>query len=393
MAGTKRITRQALKTIGIGEVLWDGELKGFGARRQKDAVTFFLKRRFEGLQLWMTIGQMGNPWTLDSARAEALRRVLAIADGVDPRKQAHSADITLKEGLEQFLQIHGPKLKERTRCEYERLCVKDIVPRLGKFGVNEDLTAEIEKFHGELCKTPRKANTILAVLSKFFNWAEEGNLRREGKNPCSRIKKYRETRRQRFLSSTELKRLGRTLDKCEDDGSVSVFALAAVRLLIFTGARLSEILTLKWSYVDLERGRLLLPDSKTGAKVIRLNKAALAVLEAVPKVAGNTYVVVGDRQGAHLVGLQKVWQRIRKAAGIEDVRLHDLRHSFASVAAETGASLSVIGKLLGHSSVQTTGRYAHLTEQSIDKANEEVGEQIFGAMSLSEAEQLQHSEG
>lgn len=386
---TKRITRQALKKIGAGEILWDGELKGFGARRQKDAVTFFLKCRFKGKQRWVTIGRMGNPWTLETARTEALRRMVAITEGVDPGKSAaNSEGVTLREGLERFINEHGPKLKEKSRYGYRLLCENSIVPRLGTLELDDadELTREISKFHRDLAATPRKANYVLMVLSSFFNWAEENGLRAKGTiNPTIAVKRYRENKRDRFLSSKEMQRLGEVLAKVEADGSENQFALAAVRLLVLTGARLGEILTLKWAYVDKERARLRLPDSKTGAKIIRLNAAALAELEAVPRVAGNEYVIVGDCKGKHFRGMQKVWQRLRKAAEIEDVRLHDLRHSFASVGVEKGMSLPVIGKLLGHSQVKTTSRYAHLTDTSVDRANEDIGAEIESVLGSSAA--------
>lgn len=378
---SNRLTRVALKKMKSGQTVWDGELKGFGARCQKSAITFFLKCRYRGRQRWVTIGRLGSPWSLESARREALRLLLGIADGNDPASGFRGGDgTTVKEGIEQFLKEHGPKLKPRTRAEYKRLCDQVLIPKLGKLLVDEDLRREVGRLHGGLARTPRKANLALMVFSSFISWAEKNRLRAEGQNPCRGVTKYRESKRERYLSAEELGRIGATLAKREAAGSESPFSIAAVRLLILTGARLQEILTLKWSYVDLARGQLRLPDSKTGAKVIRLNGAALAVLTAVPKVRKNDYVIVGDRNGRHLVNLQKPWGRIRKDAKLPDVRLHDLRHSFASVAADQGASLPMIGKLLGHSQSQTTARYAHLADDPIVRLNEEVGAQIAKAL-------------
>lgn len=390
---SSKLTRTALKNLGPGEILWDAELKGFGARRQKDCVTFFLKCRFNGRQRWVTIGRMGNPWTLATARAEVLRRLTGIADNIDPRRNTQTNSLTVKEAIALFLAEHGPKLKPKTLADYKRLFDKDITPKLGKFSLAEDLSREAAKLHADLSKTPRKANLLLMVLSSFFAWTERAKLRPKGLNPCEGITKYRETKRERFLSTEELKAVGEALSKCEADGTEHPFALAAIRLLIFTGARVNEILSLKWSYVDKQRACLRLPDSKTGAKIIRLNKAAMSELQAIPRIDGNAHVIAGDRKGRHLDGLRKPWQRIRKLAGIEDVRLHDLRHSFASVAAEGGASLGVIGKLLGHTQVTTTGRYAHLTEATVDRANEVVGDHILGVLGQSKgAAKLQQTE-
>ena len=381
----RKISKQALKSIAPGETLWDTDLKGFGARRQKDCVSFFLKCRYRGRQRWVTIGRLGQPWTVETARAEVLRRLSGIADGIDPRRSTPTSSLTIAEGFQRYLIEHAPKLKPRTLEEYQRLANNDIVPALGTLHVDEDVTPDIVRFHTKLANTPRKANFALVLLSGFFTWAEEASLRPEGKNPCTGITKYRETKRERFLNTKELKRLGEVLAQCEATSSESAFTLAAIRLLILTGARRNEILTLKWAYVDKQRAQLRLPDSKSGAKIIRLSKPALAELSAIPKVKGNDYVIVGDKKGRHLVNLQDPWQRIRKAAGIEDVRLHDLRHSFASVAAEGGASLGIIGKLLGHTQVVTTGRYAHLTEATVDQANEDVGERISDVLRPSNA--------
>src|SRR5262245_6583649 len=142
--------------------------------------------------------------------------------------------------------------------------------------------------------------------------------------------------------------------------------------------RLSEVLTLKWEFIDFERATVRLPDSKTGAKTLYLNAPALAILSELPRVEGNPFVIVGERKGVRLINLQKPWRRIRKAAGLDDVRLHDLRHSFASVGAASGMSLPTIGALLGHSQPQTTNRYAHLAADPLRTASETIAAQIAG---------------
>jgi integrase len=170
------------------------------------------------------------------------------------------------------------------------------------------------------------------------------------------------------------------LRQAEKDKSCSPWVIAAIRLLIFTGARRNEILTLRWEHVSKEHGCLMLPDSKTGRKAVRLNPPALDVLDALPRLEGNPYVICGEKAGQHLVNLEKPWRRIRKAAKLEDVRLHDLRHSFASVAASGGQSLIVIGKMLGHSQPATTARYAHLADDPVKAASDAVGRHIAAAM-------------
>jgi len=367
----------AIRKLKSGETIWDGELRGFGARRQADSVSYFLKCRFEGNQRWVTVGRHGNPWTLDGARKRALEILVDAKNGIDPRGGGEApGGVTLREALKRYMREHGTKLKPRTAQLYQGLVDNVLVPEVGEERVAEIERATIETLHRKLKETPRKANTTIAVLSSFFGWAEDENLREEGKNPCKRIKRYKERKRERYLNADELTRLGKVLAEVEQEGSERPFAVAAIRLLILTGARLGEILGARWSYVDLARGELRLPDSKTGEKVIRLNEAACDVLNGIPRVVGNPYVIVGIIKGKPMVNLHIPWEKIRHNAGLDEVRLHDLRHSFASVAAESGASLPMIGTLLGHTRVETTARYAHLQEKPVRDLNEGVGKRL-----------------
>jgi len=247
---------------------------------------------------------------------------------------------------------------------------------------------DIAKLHHELGDTPYQANRTLALLSKFFDWAEKRGLRPDGSNPCRHIEKYREGRRERFLSQAELARLGDTLREAEQVKSCSPWVIAAVRLLTLTGARLNEILSLQWEHVSEEHECLMLPDSKTGRKAIHLNAPALALLQSIPRLEGNPFVICGERAGRHLVNIEKPWRRIRKAAKLDDVRLHDLRHSFASVAASGGQSLVVIGKMLGHSQPATTARYAHLADDPVKAASDAVGRHIAAAMEAGRSSEI-----
>jgi integrase len=283
--------------------------------------------------------------------------------------------------LDQFMAEHvRSKLKTSTAREYERTARLYIVPRVGRRPIGELKRQDIAKLHHELNGTPYQANRTLALLSKFFGWAEKHGLRPDGSNPCRHVEKYREGRRERFLSQAELARLGDALREAEQDKSCSPWAIAAIRLLTFTGARRNEILTLRWEHVSEEHGCLMLPDSKTGRKAVHLNPPALDVLDAIPRLEGNPYVICGEKAGRHLVNLEKPWRRIRAVAKLDDVRLHDLRHSFASVAASGGQSLVVIGKMLGHSQPATTARYAHLADDPVKAASDAVGRHIAAAM-------------
>jgi integrase len=179
-----------------------------------------------------------------------------------------------------------------------------------------------------------------------------------------------------MLSADEFGRLAEALRASDR----SPYVVAAVKLLIFTGARLSEVLGLRWEWIDFERGEARLPDSKTGAKTLHLPAPALAVLADLPRVEGNPYVIVGHIRGAHLVNIEKPWRAIRKAADLHDVRLHDLRHAFASVAASSGMGLPIIGKMLGHTQAATTHRYAHLASDPVKAAAAAVAGKIADAM-------------
>ena len=234
--------------------------------------------------------------------------------------------------------------------------------------------------HYEMRGIPISANKVLGVLSKLFNWAEKHGLRTPGENPCRHIDKYPERKGERFLAPSELSDLGNALTATDQN----IYVVAAIRLLLFTGARLNEILSAQWDWVDLDRGTIRLPDSKTGAKTLYLNAPSLAVLGALPRVADNPFLIVGGKPSSHLVNLQKPWQAIRAAAGLEDVRLHDLRHTFASVGVGGGASLAMVGALLGHSQPQTTDRYAHLAADPMRAASDAIAKRI--AASLAPAE-------
>jgi integrase len=392
-----RITKRAVdaaKARTADSYLWDRELPGFGlkvtpAARKVYLVQYRLGGR-KGRTRRVTIGQHGE-LTPTGARAEAKRLLGEVAAGRDPAagRDTTRADRSLAVVLEKFMAEHvRPKLKPNTAREYERTAGLYIVPRLGRRPIGDLKRQDIAKLHHELASTPYQANRTLALLSKVFGWAEKHGLRPDGSNPCRHVEKYREGRRERFLSQTELARLGDALREAEQTNSCSPWAIAAIRLLTLTGARRNEILTLQWEHVSEEHGCLMLPDSKTGRKAVRLSPPALALLQAIPRLEGNPYVICGERAGRHLVNIEKPWRRIRKAAKLEDVRLHDLRHSFASVAASGGQSLVVIGKMLGHSQPATTARYAHLADDPVKAASDAVGRHIAAAMDGSNSGEL-----
>ena len=219
----------------------------------------------------------------------------------------------------------------------------------------------------------------------MFNKAGDWGLVPEGSsNPCRYTVIYKEPPRERFLTEEEFRRLGRVLREAEADGVIPAQAVAAIRLLMLTGCRRNEILALRWKEVDLAAGELRLADTKTGARTIALSPEAVRVLAGLPRVRGNPWVVPGTAAGTRLCDISPSWQLVRARAGLEDVRLHDLRHSFASRALALGESLPTIGKLLGHARIETTARYAHLARDSVDasaaRVAASIGADILGSV-------------
>ncbi|MEQ1613289.1 MAG: tyrosine-type recombinase/integrase [Hyphomicrobiaceae bacterium] len=364
-----RITKTSVDSLGPGQEIRDTELKGFGARCQLKGVSYFVHSKINGRLRRVTIGKHGSPFTAETARKEATKLLLAIRSGEDPLAKRHSAranQMTLAAAGEAFFLAHGSKLKPRTLIEYKGLMAGRLVPRLGKVPIRTLSYSDIASAHAAWAKTPRHANHALALLSKLLNWAEDAGLRDRNSNPCGQVKRYRENKRERYLTMKELAHLGEVLTAAELSNEINRYVIAAVRLLLLTGARLGEILTLKWSYIDLERRRIHLPDSKTGAKTLILGDAAITLLDGLGQTQGNPYVLPGNADGSHLVGIHGPWAKLRVLAGIPDVRIHDLRHSYAAFAVDAGGSLPVIGKLLGHHSPQTTARYAHVAPAPAD---------------------------
>jgi integrase len=385
-----KITKRSVDTLRPAPnwsevILWDSDLAGFGVRVQRgDTKTYILKYRVgtgRGAPVRkLTIGRHGSPWTPAQARAEAWRLLGLVAQGKDPasaKAEARAAP-TVADFAARFLVEHTEaKRKPSTAAEYQRLLNRIILPALGKRKMADVDRADITKLHHANRAAPYQANRMLAVLSKMMNLAERGGLRPDGTNPCRHIERYAEKKRERMLSAEELARLGDVL--AQYDGSP--YYAAAIKLLVFTGARVGEILSLRWQWIDFERGEARLPDSKTGAKTIHLPPPALAVLGELPRISDNPHAIVGRVAGAALVNLEKPWRAIRKRAGLEDVRLHDLRHAFASVAAASGMGLPIIGKMLGHTQAQTTQRYAHLASDPVKAAAATVAGKIAAAMS------------
>ena len=304
----------------------------------------------------VTIGPHGAVTPAD-ARTRAAEIISDARAGKDPAawNRPDAKAPTMRELGKRFLDEYvASHCKPSTAAEYRRSVELFVGPRIGRRRVPDIQRSDIAALHHDMRETPYQANRTLGVLSKIFNLAELWGLRPDGSNPCRHVKRFREDRRERFLSDAEYQRLGATLRKIERDGSETASATAAVRLLMLTGCRLSEIQKLRWEHVNLETGELRLPDTKTGAKVVHLGDPAIAVLRGIDREDGNPWVIAGRKPGSHLTDMQHPWRRIRARAGLDDVRIHDLRHSFASGGLLVGEGLPKIGKLLGHTQVQTT---------------------------------------
>src|SRR5262249_12315997 len=323
---TKRTVDQ-LAPSSRDVLLGDKEVKGFGLRcRSSGAKHYVLKMRVGGRQRWITIGRHGSLWTPDTARREALRLLGLRAAGQDPAmdRDRQKGAITIAELGARFLQEDvSQHCKPRTAYEYRRAVQLFIEPALGCHRVSDLLRADVAQFHHDLRDRPYQANRALGVLSKMMNLAEAWGLRPDGSNPCRHAKKYREDKRERYLTKEELQRLGAVLADAQTKAIESPFAIAAIGLLVLTGARLTGILNLRWECGDLENEVLRLADSKTGAKLIYLNAAAINLLRTMPRMSGNPYVIAGKNHGARLINLQKPWRRIRAKANLADVRIHD----------------------------------------------------------------------
>jgi len=370
----------AINPTGQDVVIWDSSLPGFGLRAKSSGVkTFVIQyRNRSGRSRRLSIGNLGKV-TLDQARKEAVRLMGLIATNQDPaeERQMLLRGETIEQLADVYMREHcAGRCKPRTIEANTWLFNRIVKPRLGKRKLLDLRPVDIAKMHADLQSTPYNANRALGLLRAMLNCAERWEMIPRGSNPASIIKPYPERKRERFLSADELERLFTALDTAEAEEKIDIYEAAAIRLLIYTGCRLSEITTLEWASVDLDKARIIFEHHKTdkyGNKIIPLNAPALKVLTDLPRVPKNPYVIVGGKEGKHLINLQKPWRALRKTAQLDDVRLHDLRHSFASFAVGAGISLAIIGGLLGHRSVQTTARYAHLANDPLKQASDIVG--------------------
>ncbi len=377
----------ALKPSEKDKLYWDDSLAGFGIKvTPKGKKSYVYQYRLGGRRgrtKRVSLGVHGAV-TTEQARRDAVKISGQVAQGIDVAedKRKKNTSLRLSEVMDVFFREHvNIKLKLSTQRDYEGLVRLHIKPALGNIKIDELNRSDIARFHNRMKNTPYYANRALALLSKLMSWSEGHGYRSIGSNPCIGLEKYHEKKRERFLNDAELHKLGMAITKLEESGNISEYAAAAIHMLLFTGCRLQEILKLKWDEVDDARGLLRLTDTKTGQRNVIINASALEVLQGVKRIEGNPYVFCGHKPGQPIIELRKSWKRVCMVAEIDNVRLHDLRHTHASVAIAAGYSLPVIGSLLGHTQPQTTARYSHLSESPARIASESVGEHLNRVMS------------
>jgi integrase len=356
---------------------FDDALAGFAVRvSPKGAKAFLVQGRVNGKTVRHALGRFPivSP---EEARRRARLILSDMAGGMAPEKPRDA--VLVGAVLDEWLNVHvGLKLKPRTALDYRKIVAQVLRPELGNRPIEAVERTEIAALHHARRGTPRRANYIIAVARSFFSYAEDAGHRPSDTNPAKRIRAYPENRRERFLSNDEIGRAAAAITAAQRAGKVSGYAAAGLLLCMLTGARQGEIKWLRWREVDFERRLLLLEDSKTGRRPIYLSEPALVILRALPRVIGNDYVIVGDKVGEPYQRLSNAWIKIRATVGLDDVRLHDLRHTFASVGASEALSLPMIGRLLGHTVPATTQRYAHLAADPVREANERIGMRIAG---------------
>ena len=403
---TQRLSKRTVDALKPGGLIWDADVTGFAVRCQQKAKVYVLKYRIAGRQRWYTIGKHGSPWTPEKARMEAKRLLGLVADSKDPAEVREYAakDITVSELCDIYmaeapfiiLPKKGRPKKESSLAIDKSNIERHVKPLLGKKRVRALTRNDIERFqqdvasgktaidektgpHGRARVTGGKgtAARTTALLGGIFTFAVKRGYRAD--NPVKGVDLFKSDPRTRFLNADEMACLGDALGEAEGNGT-SETVIAAIRLLILTGCRKSEILELRWEWVDFEGSCLRLPESKAGAKVIPLGAPALELLATLPRIEGNPHVLPGEKEEGHLIGLPKAWAKIKKQAGLHDVRLHDLRHSFATVAVAGGDSLYLVGKLLGHKESRSTEVYAHAQQDPLRAVADRAANKIVAAM-------------
>lgn len=380
----KKLTKTAVDALayqGTGNAAcyaWDAELKGFGVRvypggRKAFVVTY----RSGGRKRFLTLGTYGKDMTPEQARKAAVRVLGQVASGNDPaeEKQREARGETVRDLCKTYMERHG--LLKKSAKEDQRRIDKYLIPTWGSLKAAAVKRADVATLHAKIGKAaPYEANQALALIGKMFELARHwGFVPDQHPNPARGIDRFKEHKRDRWVTPEELPRLVKAINE-----EANASARYALWLYLLTGARKSELLQAEWSHLDWTREELRIPDTKAGrVHYIPLSSPALALLREIDRQADNPYIFPGAKDGAHLVNINKPWNRVRKAAGVEDVRLHDLRRTVGSWLAQAGNSLHLIGRVLNHSNQSTTAVYARFGEDSVRAALEQHGARIMGA--------------
>jgi integrase len=398
-----KVTKRSVESLPTGDraaVWYDDKLAGFGVRVMPTGRRFYFARYRNqyGRSRWFTIGEHGKV-TADAARAKAQRLLQTVAvDGSDPsgEREAFRAAPAVNDLLDRYIKEHIQRRnRARTQASFKGIVDRDIRPELGHIKVAAVTRQDMHKFHAARASTPRQANLILAVCSKAFSLAEIWEMRPEGSNPCRKIERYPERHRERFLTAKELGRLGATLRHAETEGLAwksggrtlyRRVVTGAIELLLYTGCRLSEVLNLRWEHIDFGAGAITLPETKSGRpQLVTMNAPARQVLKVLFEAnnGGSEWVlpsVSNPKQPISKSGIEAAWQKIRIAAQIEDVRMHDLRHTVGTYAGQSGANAFLVRDLLRHKNLAMTGRYVNRADSPVRTLSDQVGERIAAAM-------------
>ncbi len=372
MSSAIKLTKRIIDSLipeKVWDVRWDSELAGFGIRLYSGGKkSFVLSYRLMGQKKLMVIGGYGA-LTLDEARNIAKIKLAELIQGQNPAKDSNklSKNKTMTDFSNQYIENYAKKHK-KTWAEDQRRIEKNILPSLKNRAIKSITRNDILSIHNKMGATaPYEANRTLRLLSKMFELAKDWNyLDHSDGNPAKGIKLFKEEKRDRWLTHNELPQLIEAVDKEQN-----LYARIAIWLYLLTGVRKTELLTAKWSDIDFERKELRLSDTKAGrVHYVPLSEAAMDLLSRVPRLQDNPYIIPGHIAGKHLVNISKPWNRIRKAANLEDIRLHDLRRTVGSWLAQSGNSLHLIGKVLNHSNQSTTAVYARFAQDDVRNALE-----------------------
>ena len=351
----------------------DAELKGYGVRIMPSGrKRYFIHSQHRGHRVWKIVGDAAVTTEAD-ARARARSMLAALRDDRDIDADM-SGDAPFETIAEEVFTRYGRRWKPRTLAVNRRYLHCQILPFFAGRPIAEIDREEVQRWFRSLHAVPAAANRSAPVLSIIMQQAEAWGLRPEGGNPCKGIRRYRQKRSERFLSPEEYRRLGMVLDRHEDR---QPFRVAALRLLLLTGCRKSEIIGLEWRFY--RDGRLYLGDSKTGPRTVWLCNAAREVLDGLPRSSRFVFPIAGRR--APWLWLDRFWGDVRAETGLDDVRLHDTRHSYASMALSSGETIRTVGRLLGHDNAATTLKYAHLSDTTVRETVEALAPLLSGAQS------------